>query len=322
MSDSRHFTSEDLTLFAMQLLSPEEHAEVAAYLEQSPEARQELAEINGELAIYAHSVDLHSPPAQARERLMKQLNRERKAIPIDRAAVSDVRAPEATVRTGTVFAEAAERIKAANVSVPEKTQEPVSSELFRYSSAEDDQPKRGAMGKIVPWVGWAVAAGLAVVAWNFYHERDGLRTELAAQASQVDHLKADAEASVADAAAARKVMDTMSDSSAMRVTLTTYKAATIPTGRATYVASSGALIFLANNLAQLQPTKTYELWLLPAAEGQSPIPAGTFVPDARGNANVIMPPLPKGVEAKGFAVTMEAEGGSATPTMPIVLAGE
>ncbi len=136
----------------MQLLSPEEHAEVAAYLEQSPEARQELAEINGELAIYAHSVDLHSPPAQARERLMKQLNRERKAIPIDRAAVSDVRAPEATVRTGTVFAEAAERIKAANVSVPEKTQEPVSSELFRYSSAEDDQPKRGAMGKIVPWV--------------------------------------------------------------------------------------------------------------------------------------------------------------------------
>ena len=120
MSDSRHFTSEDLTLFAMQLLSPEEHAEVAAYLEQSPEARQELAEINGELAIYAHSVDLHSPPAQARERLMKQLNRERKAIPIDRAAVSDVRAPEATVRTGTVFAEAAERIASCECECPGK----------------------------------------------------------------------------------------------------------------------------------------------------------------------------------------------------------
>jgi len=32
--------------------------------------------------------------------------------------------------------------------------------------------------------------------------------------------------------------------------------------------------------------------------------------------------LPKGVEAKAFGVTVEAEGGSATPTMPIVLVGE
>ena len=44
-------------------------------------ARQELAEIQGDLAIYAHTVDLHSPPAQARERLMKQVAREKKASP-------------------------------------------------------------------------------------------------------------------------------------------------------------------------------------------------------------------------------------------------
>jgi anti-sigma-K factor RskA len=106
------------------------------------------------------------------------------------------------------------------------------------------------------------------------------------------------------------------------VTLTTYKAAQHPTGRTTYVASNGALIFLANDLGQLPPEKTYELWLLPAAEGQSPLPAGTFRVDERGNASVIMPPLPKGVEAKGFAVTIEPEGGSTTPTMPLVLSGE
>ena len=96
----------------------------------------------------------------------------------------------------------------------------------------------------------------------------------------------------------------------------------LPTGRATYVPSKGALIFLASNLEPLQPAKTYELWLIPAGEGQNPIPAGTFRPDARGNASVSMPPLPKGVEAKAFGVTVEDEGGSATPTMPIVLAGE
>jgi anti-sigma-K factor RskA len=88
------------------------------------------------------------------------------------------------------------------------------------------------------------------------------------------------------------------------------------------VASKGTLIFLASNLQPLQPAKTYELWLIPAGEGQNAIPAGTFHPDARGNANVIMPPLPKGVEAKAFGVTIEDEGGSATPTQPIILAGE
>jgi anti-sigma-K factor RskA len=35
-----------------------------------------------------------------------------------------------------------------------------------------------------------------------------------------------------------------------------------------------------------------------------------------------MPPLPKGVEAKAFGVTVENEGGSTTPTQPIILAGE
>lgn len=78
MSEQRRITSEDLALFAMQLLSKEETAEVTAYLAQSAEARRELAEIQGDLALYAHTVDMHSPPAQTRERLMKQVARRRR----------------------------------------------------------------------------------------------------------------------------------------------------------------------------------------------------------------------------------------------------
>ena len=88
------------------------------------------------------------------------------------------------------------------------------------------------------------------------------------------------------------------------------------------VASKGALIFTASNLEPLQPGKTYELWLIPAAAGASSIPAGTFRPDEHGNASVIMPSLPKGIEAKAFGVTIEDEGGSPVPTLPIILAGE
>jgi hypothetical protein len=36
---------------------------------------------------------------------------------------------------------------------------------------------------------------------------------------------------------------------------------------------------------------------------------------------VLLPPLPKGVPAKAFGVTIEKAEGSATPTSPIILVG-
>jgi anti-sigma-K factor RskA len=313
MSEGRDITSEDLALFAMQLLSKEETAEVTAYLAHSEAARRELAEIQGELAIYAHTVDMHSPPALVRERLMKQVAREKKTVPIDRPAPVETRVPETTGRVGSIFGESLARPNAG-------AEEGYGNERGLGRGAyltEEETPKRGVMGKVLPWVGWAVAAGLAVTTGALYHERDALRQVVSTQASRLDHL-------TADAAAARQVLDAMTDSSAMRVTLTTkgQAATALPQGRATYVASKGTLIFLASNLETLPPSKTYELWLIPAAPGENPIPAGTFRPDERGNANVIMPPLPKGVEAKAFGVTVEDEGGAMTPTLPIVLVGE
>jgi hypothetical protein len=306
MSEERRITSEDLALFAMQLLSDEETAEVKAHLKESAEARKELAEIQGDLATYALTAEMHAVPVQARERLMRQVAREKKAIPIDLPPVAEARAAEAG--TG---AQTGSMVQDATASEGKSTVLGLGGYLN-----EDNQPRRGVAGKVLPWIGWAVAAGLAILASNIYSGREALRSTVTTQASQIDHL-------TADAAAARQVLETMTDSSAMRVTLTTKGVtAPLPTGRATYVASKGTLIFLASNLQPLQPAKTYELWLIPAGEGQNPIPAGTFHPDARGNASVIMPPLPKGVEAKAFGVTIEDEGGSATPTQPILLAGE
>jgi hypothetical protein len=299
MSEPRRITSEDLALFAMQLLPKEEAAEVAAYLALSSDARKELAEIQGDLAIYAHTVDLHSPPAQVRERLMKQVAREKKTVPIDRPAVAETRAPEAVVPPGTIFTE--------------------SGAIVPSYVTEEIAPKRGFASRVLPWAGWALAAGLAVTAGRFYYDREAvretMRNAMSAQASKIDQL-------TADVAAARQLAETMTDSSAMRVTLTKGKTTLVPQGKATYVASKGALIFTASNLEPLQPGKTYELWLIPAAAGGSPIPAGTFRPDEHGNASVILPPLPKGVEAKAFGVTVEDEGGATAPTPPIILSGE
>jgi len=80
------------------------------------------------------------------------------------------------------------------------------------------------------------------------------------------------------------------------------------------------MILLATNLKPLPQGKTYELWLIPA-DGKAPVPAGTFNPDAVGTATLVLPPLPSGIAAKAFGVTVENAGGATSPTMPIVLSG-
>jgi len=290
MSLTRHIEPEDLALFAMQLLGKDEVRAVAAHVEECPDCRQQLAEVQGDLAVYAHAVDMHSPPALARERLMKQVAREKKVIPIERAP--------------------------AEAPFPIRTEQVFRTGLGSGGYLSDEEPKRSTFSKLVPWAGWAVAAGLAVTAWSFYNDRDALQGKLKSQASQMDRISA-------DAAAAKRMLDAMTDPSAKHVTLVKAPAGPTPPepqGRATYVSEKGALIFLASNMEPLQPYKVYELWLIPA-DGRDPIPAGTFRPDDRGNASVIMPPLPKGIEAKAFGVTVEDEGGSQTPTLPIILAG-
>ena len=73
-------------------------------------------------------------------------------------------------------------------------------------------------------------------------------------------------------------------------------------------------------MAPLPANKAYELWVIPA-NGAPSIPAGTFWPDAAGNASLILPKIPEGVDAKAFGVTIESSEGSPTPTLPIIMAG-
>jgi anti-sigma-K factor RskA len=107
---------------------------------------------------------------------------------------------------------------------------------------------------------------------------------------------------------------------AQRVTLAASGAKVQPGAKAVYSPSRGSLLLLADHLESLQPNKVYELWLLPA-NGSNPVPAGTFRPDQQGKAAVIRSQFGSGVTAKGFAITVENDPGSAAPTMPIILVG-
>ncbi len=300
MNSNRHIDPEDLALFALQFLTPEQNRQVREHLATCSLCREELAQIQGDLAVLASTAELHSPPALGRDRLLQQVARE----PRQRSASTAARAGD----TRDLPALAPQRLTEASRQG--------STPAFGAVPSPDDSDrstKPHGITRVLPWTGWAVAAGLAVMVAGNVRERESLRGEV----ESVNHQIALVTAQSNDA---RRLMDTINDPSAQRVTLTLSKQAPVPQGKATYVPAKGALVFVANNMEPLEPAKVYELWIIPAG-GSAPIAVGTFHPDAAGNASLIMPKLPQGVAAKAFGITVENEGGSQTPTMPIIMAG-
>lgn len=277
MTGPIHIPQDELALFAMRALSPEEATPVRLHVEGCAECRAALAEAVGGLSLLAMSVDQHPVPEGARQRFLDR-------IAADKDAVRDASRPAA----------AAPEMKPAEVIPIAKTR-PIARKA-RWSV----------------FVAWgSVAALLLLCAGLELHVRS-LNLQLQQQAELM-------QAQSAVNARARAVLNLLTAPGAQHVMLTAAKARPAPSARAVYLPSQGALMMQASNLEPLPANKTYELWIIPTKG--APMPAGMFRPDAAGNASVVMPEMPRGVEAKALGVTIENAGGSATPTMPIVLQG-
>jgi anti-sigma-K factor RskA len=185
----------------------------------------------------------------------------------------------------------------------------------RLIEAVAREPRRDAVSAKRGWwivVPWVAAGALAVGLIALWLQNSDLQRQMAGLQSQ-------AAQQMAELQRANEIVSTLTATDAMRVTLVAAKTPPQPQGKAIYVRDRSSLIFLASNLQALPPQKAYELWLIPTSG--APIPAGVFKPDAHGSATVINPPLPAGVQAKAFAITVEPEGGSSAPTLPVVMVG-
>lgn len=150
-------------------------------------------------------------------------------------------------------------------------------------------------------LGWAAAAGMLLVVIQLRRENYFLH-------ESVSNLGALTGQQTVELANAQRVLDALTAPETQTVTLVASKSPPQPQGKAFYLRNRSGLVFVANNLAPLPADKIYELWLIPPTG--SPIAAGLFKPDAKGNATVVNPPgLPAGVEAKTFAVTLEPATG-------------
>ncbi len=260
--------AENLPLFALRALEGEEQAAMERHLEECAACRNELLELQGDMALLALTSAGPAPPQRAKKRLMEAVAREPRTAPKHVPRVAPRVAPAAA---------------------PSRTP---------------------GFWTFVPAFAATIVAVFAFLIWQENVELQ----------SQVAFLHREAQQQRALVAEARRVAEVLTAPEAAHFTLVGAPARPVPQGRAIYLEKRGGLVFVASNLNPIPAGKTYELWLLPAS-GAAPVPAGLFKPDARGSATVLTPPLPAGVEAKGFAVTIENEGGSQTPTMPIVMAG-
>jgi anti-sigma-K factor RskA len=150
--------------------------------------------------------------------------------------------------------------------------------------------------------GWISAAALVLLCIGLMRQNSALQREAASLRAQF----ADQGIKLEEA---NGIVTTLLDPEATKIELVAAGNKPQPRGKAIYQRRNRNLIFFASNLPPLPAEKIYELWLFPA-NGGAPIPAGLFKPDARGGATVVNPPLPQGVEAKNFAVTLEPESGS------------
>jgi anti-sigma-K factor RskA len=161
-------------------------------------------------------------------------------------------------------------------------------------------------------LGWAATAAVIVFAASLWKENTALKQTVASANSQAIQ-------SARELDDLRKIAAPLIAPEAQHITLVAMKTPPQPQGKAFYLRNRSSLVFMANNMPALPPQKAYELWLIPM-QG-APVPAGMFKPDAHGSATVVNPPLPSGMEAKAFAITVENEAGASTPTMPIVMMG-
>ncbi|HEV2245252.1 MAG TPA: anti-sigma factor [Terriglobia bacterium] len=164
---------------------------------------------------------------------------------------------------------------------------------------------------------WA-ALGLAAATIALLFVTAGFVRRNHALDQRIADLRAEAARQEAQMERAVAVLQVLTAPDTLRVTLTAANTRPLPQGQAFYNPRKG-LLFYASHLSPSPNARTYQLWLVP--QQGKPISAGIFNPGPQGNAEVVLPSLPKGVKAAAFAVTIEPAGGVPQPTGPKVLIG-
>jgi hypothetical protein len=262
--------AEDLALYSLGSLHGVEQAALEAHLATCASCQHELQLLRGDVSLLALTAVGPKPPARSRQRLMS-------------AIAAEPRLPN------TATATIAPGLQPRSQPPWQPSTSPSWWQAFGW-----------------PTLRWAAAAALVLVCVALVRQNSTLQQNMAGMRAQFEAQLNDQGNKLEQA---NQTLATLLDPEATKIELVAVGSKPQPRGKAIYQRRNRNLIFFASNLPTLPADKIYELWLFPA-NGGAPIAAGLFKPDARGSATVVNPPLPEGVAAKNFAVTLEPASGS------------
>ncbi|HET9369868.1 MAG TPA: anti-sigma factor [Vicinamibacterales bacterium] len=172
---------------------------------------------------------------------------------------------------------------------------------------------------------WLLAAAALVAAVAASFLAHSLRLELqtvrdlaSAAVSRAEALRAELLELRRDQVMLVRIREVMSAGDAHWVTLRGTGAATGAVGTALWSPTRG-LVFSGTGLPPLDAARVYQLWVVPPSG--APQSAGLLNVNADGRAAHVTA-LPNVSTAALVAITIEPQGGSASPTMPIVMSGQ
>jgi anti-sigma-K factor RskA len=287
-----------LPAYALGALEPEEMLAVDAYLNQHQELLIRLRNAEEAAAQLAHAAPLAPLPATAKARLMSRVQ-------------ADLATPEATPAT--------------------------TETVVRPKRAMPTPPQQSWWGRLRPlftsplWVGVSAAALLILLLSLFYIQQlqtqlNGANDQLGQLEERVSELET---ANVQLEQANQNLLQQMQTDQARLMlianadpdrTLQLSNPEGEPGAGGTFYVRDDEGLLMWHGLESLPQDKSYQLWLIPPAEG-APVPAGLLEMDADTPdwLTVQIPPDAQNFAAVG--VSIEPAGGSPAPTGPIVLHG-
>lgn len=292
-----------LGAYALGALDPEDRSAVEAQLAAAPEQQEELRQLREIVALLPYAAQPVQPPDRVRQALMARV-----------AAAAPAPAPAARPaprrRAGWLLP-----ALAASLAVVVLALAGLAASLGA-TVARLDQTNR----ELVTTLG-----GLQTALADTQARQEALAAELAAGQRQIAEVSAALSASEerigqlsAELVRDDYVISFVSAPGVATRELTAARGGLDARGAMYMYPGNSSAVVLFSGLTPLEPGKVYQFWL---ADGSTQVAGGTFMVDSSGIGNIVVE-APREVNAfRQVMVTVEPEGGSATPSQDVVLEG-
>jgi anti-sigma-K factor RskA len=279
-------TREKAALYALGALSQIEARAFENHLDDGCEAcRAELAAFDGVVGVLGLAAPPANPPGELRNRLMASIAKEPRVGRLQPGLIQPGRAQAG--QTGAVPPVRAER--------------------------------RAPRFSVLPW---AVAAGVALLAAagliSLRATVSSTRQELAQMRVEIVHVSEELAFARQKDSEHLQVISLLEQPGATHIFLATQPGVQ-PSKADVYLSNKEQRLLVSADMPPAPPGKVYQLWFLTPA----PRSAGLMPTDQSGHGftQVSIPPDIAALKGTGAAITLEPEGGSTKPTMPIYVAG-